>query len=658
LLFAIPIFPNYRTSWIENIPTIEEKIAELEFNLNRRNSHLPAHPKGKSVAYKNEINLFYREFGEFSNKEKEHVTNLEICWNLARKLVPLIRTANWVRWFDLEKGLAIAFDSENILSSTLITRTLAEETIRGMILENNCQTLINGDISHRDMQMIGKNFKDWGLPRIEKKSIEEITKKSRRLKKNASNSEIIDLKNKLNDYVHPNYGSHRIVLDPLNTSSPELFISSLNSIFDNFFKHPWLDTKHTVKSKKQIYIKKSINEIDRKLSIDKFSGFEKIINTENIMHGLNTLKLNHKEKNSIYEKLVEDEISEIQNISDACFNFPTFSEFNKFYKNKLYPFESLESSWYWIGSIKEYLSLSDKSVEKKTIKDLVQKIRLISLLSNLKKAILIPNIQLSIIHDLPLTSSILSRSLYEFHSVSIWISTVLDELTKKLINNSDIDGLFEIDRVLGLTLFGGRSTFEGTSQLREEWIQLFGIDSINTDKLINSLPESISYEYNALSQSIHGEILRGADLLGDGKDELIRYISARIISNIGYLTADLSAVSAEIPLLATTRLSKLQFELNSGKSFKEACDHLHIPGKLALNKDFFGEGTEADPIIFRDGLFYHEAYQIFCNQNNIVGVSYSYVEQRDDKTLWMLKTKDELDYFFLVSIDEYDKLSD
>ena len=375
------------------------------------------------------------------------------------------------------------------------------------------------------------------------------------------------------------------------------------------------------------------------------------------MHGLNTLKLNNQEKNSIYKNLVEEEISEIQKISNSYLNFSIFNEFNTFDKNKLYPLESSESSWYWVRSIKEYLSLVSKSVEDKSIKDLVQKIKLICLLSNLKKAILIPNIQLSIIHELPLTSSILSRSLYEFHSVSIWISSALDEETKNLINSSNIDGLFEIDRVLSLTLFGGRSTLEESSQLREEWIKLFGIDSINTDKLINSLPENLVYEYNALSQSIHGEILRGADLLGDGKDELIRYISARIISNIGFLTANLSAISAETPILGSARLSRLQFELNSGKSFKKACDHLYIPEKLSLNKDYFGEGTEADPIIFRDGLFYHEAYQIFCKQNNIDEVSYSPVEKRNDEMLFMLTTKDKK-YFFLVSIDEYDKLSD
>ena len=147
MLFTIPIFPNYRKIWINNCPGIEKKITELELNLSKRNCHLPAHPKGKTATYKNKIHLFYREFAEFSNTDKEHVTNLETCWDLASELVPLIRTANWVRWFDLEKGLAIAFESENILSSTLITRTIAEESIRFLEVLGNILELNNLEIS-------------------------------------------------------------------------------------------------------------------------------------------------------------------------------------------------------------------------------------------------------------------------------------------------------------------------------------------------------------------------------------------------------------------------------------------------------------------------------------------------------------------------------
>ena len=74
MLFKIPIFPNYRKSWIKNISTIEEKIVELEMSLSRRNSHLPSHPKGKSVTYKNEIKLFYKEFEKFLTADKEQAT--------------------------------------------------------------------------------------------------------------------------------------------------------------------------------------------------------------------------------------------------------------------------------------------------------------------------------------------------------------------------------------------------------------------------------------------------------------------------------------------------------------------------------------------------------------------------------------------------------
>ena len=251
MIYSLPLFKNWKTRWVEADSQLADLFSTLEKELAKRNQSLPSSAKGDIYSYISEIKRFEKEFDALTNAENPSRQMLRDFQKLVKKLVPLVQNAAWVRWLDLEKGLSVALSTENLLSATVLTRSLAEEAIRGIALAKSIELVEASSSKSRqeDLKRVGKNFIDWGLPRTNQKSANDLNKKARTVKRNQDNKDIDLARIRLNDYVHPNYGSHRVAYDPWGTMARKILCECLLQIYGGLNSKPWLNPQRAKKSK-------------------------------------------------------------------------------------------------------------------------------------------------------------------------------------------------------------------------------------------------------------------------------------------------------------------------------------------------------------------------------------------------------------------------
>jgi len=651
MIFSVPIFKNKRELWIEKDNKLEVSINQAEKYLLRRNELLPANPKGQAHHYKNEIYSFIKEYEIFEKNNFQEIKKIDQCWDLGIKLIPLVMTSLWARWLDLERGLSIALKSENLLSLSLITRTMAEECLRGIALKKSCELLIKNTNTRkkRDLETIGKNFLDWGLPRLKMHSSYEMQKKSRMPKRNEDNSEIDLMRIRLNDYVHPNYGSHQVATTPLSISAPRIILDSIICLYLRFYENPWLNSHQVIKAKVKA-------NLDAKFTDDKImQKLHDIIDEANKRNSLSPhLKI---EKNIFQENKYNIEIYK-NIISESILDEKLISEINKItnldsdnlinnINSGSYPFSSPETAANWFLALKQLIILNQDIKNIESIKILSPAINLFSALSNLKKSLIFLDTIKAISLKLPLTSSVLVRAFLEYHAVSAWVSKLLEDKSIELVRNSNIGMSAEIEKMMCAILIGSRSTEELNNDLREKWLLIFGNSPINISDTINCLPEWLAVKYNMLTAAIHGKSLRGADLLGRGRGPVIDNSVFENLSILSYLLSPASIIG-ESPIFSHSRIDRLLIELESGSTFEQASKKIAVPVTLKFGVDYFGEGTRELPFRFRGGLFYYEVFYKFLIENNIEITSQELVTDEVGKRLdRVIDTKNEERYFLI-----------
>jgi len=658
MVFNTPIFSSLKSYWIAHDPKLAEQLQTLEYFLKKRNESLPAFAKGKSENYVEEVKTFERIYRQCCATESPPESLLADCQYAAIKVTPLIKIATWVRWLDLEKGLAIAIDSENLLSANLIARSLAEECMRGLALKKNydeLQTKPSVNLRWDEIKTIGKNFIDWGIPRLDQLSTEDIQEKSRNIKQNRNNELINKARIQLNDYVHPNYGSHRIVANPFGIVAPRILCESLNVIYERFFDDPWLNVGHTVKSKKPFNIELSSSSKFNHLKEIAYAGSDfESLSPLSLESGLNALCPN-KPDNEINEELGREFLSEtsvMEKITEIGKRIGVNrAEFYDYLRNRCYPFHSSQIALHWI-MLNEQLLSSDAELkrdvdEKVQIKQILQALDIFVRLSLIKKSVLYSNLTLSFAHRLPLTCSILCRGILEYHAIATWISKIAADKTERIYELNDESLLKEIQESLCKSLFGSYSTEEELTLLRSSWINIFDKNPVAIGDVVKYLPKPMVFEYDLLSKTIHGETLKGANLLGEGRHRVIDYCLARNLSIIGMIH-DPDYAIAESPLRATLSLSNINRELQSGKDFEQALQSTKMPDEFEHGRDYFGSGTFENPFKFREGLTYHEAFYLFCSIEEIDATQRTLTKGPDGVFLDKVSVKDR-DIYFLSS---------
>jgi hypothetical protein len=153
-------------------------------------------------------------------------------------IAPILPAIRWGRWLNLEKALEQAMATGDLLFAAVILRSLGEEVLRLRALE----------ISWVDSRPSSQEIRAWAAAvfiSIEPFVQDHSTAKHEKAEHfdlslpHADDNEIRTCMKALNDYIHPNYGSHILALYPESAEGSRIILDAFEKICGAFLMLHW-----------------------------------------------------------------------------------------------------------------------------------------------------------------------------------------------------------------------------------------------------------------------------------------------------------------------------------------------------------------------------------------------------------------------------------
>lgn len=627
MIYVTPLFPTWKHVWSEHDQKFTLSIERLESLLAKRNRTLPMQSKGDLTSYVTDLKKFTVLYDE--GQPDDHLGPREDRRRLLailRRLVPLIRAGMWVRWLDIEKGLSLTLQQENLLGTALLARTLAEESLRAIELSRDCNQLLGHDTNERikseDLYKIADRFHTWALPRTRQRTLDQVKQKAASVSIDSIDSEIDEARAKLNDYVHPNYGSHRAAYDPTETNAAITVIDAVTTIYDRYFLEPWLEPRSAKKGRPGA----SLSAITDNLLAE---GIESVVIGAKRYHDINSdalesgakrlLETRNDTKTEIVVSLYNDKNLDLTPTKTLCESLgkrwpARLTE--EFIIQLPFPINSSETLLLWNGVVTAISQLDQHANDATVEQRVLSGIESLYAITALKENILIQTLPLLLMQGLVVSCSVLVRSLLEHHAVAVWVKDRVNKQVESVLKNGKKCEINQIEEVLSRALVGTKSTAEPISSIKDAWEQSFGQLAINLVTTVQRLDQPLQFEYDLLSQTIHGYTMTGCDMMGAGGEEVVSHGLARDLSVIGMLSNDDTAVS-RAPFLSYLRFGEIAKQVRQGTQLSEAVKQVAMPQKLKRGRDYSGDGSQDSPHKFRDGLVYWDAFYKYCDDHSI-----------------------------------------
>ncbi|MGH7794764.1 MAG: hypothetical protein ACREQ2_07685 [Candidatus Binatia bacterium] len=247
-MFPIPVFSSWRPVWnqterTQNLGVIADSLAERRNHIVDGSSEV--RDLRKFASRLRAFRLLHRERAE-ELKEKNPGPIYRLYVSAIAELRPIIEAARWGRWLPLEGALADAMQYGDLLFGALVLRTQIEdlgillrlEQIEHQMHENSSANFDASEVVgplptiEGMVDFLWKHF----LPRFESPTVEEMGARKSEAPDIALPDELYGSVSALNDYVHPNYGSHIAAIFPETSASGKILLTAYNTAYDTFFK--------------------------------------------------------------------------------------------------------------------------------------------------------------------------------------------------------------------------------------------------------------------------------------------------------------------------------------------------------------------------------------------------------------------------------------
>jgi hypothetical protein len=164
------------------------------------------------------------------------------------EFTPVANRTFWARWLYLERALEVASLSGDLLFAAIVLRTMAEDTWALLRLVQ-FKDQLNAHLPRvlpQDLERIrrhGDLLLARFLPPIELLGIdaEQVSISPPRRFEGDGYGGLERIFQSLNDYVHPNYGSHLLALFPEDVKAVRILIEAYITVYEHFYKIPWLE---------------------------------------------------------------------------------------------------------------------------------------------------------------------------------------------------------------------------------------------------------------------------------------------------------------------------------------------------------------------------------------------------------------------------------
>lgn len=175
-------------------------------------------------------------------------TGYQRALQVLNKLERLAQDCMWPRWIDLEQALGYAIASGNLLVSCLLLRTLIEEVAKGEQLDrllirlsgvDRCSPLPPSESDVATARSL-VHLLDYILPRIRARTSAELAQHDDKWNPLVECAPLQESYRALNDYVHPNYGSHIVAMLPHLSDVANVVLTALIGIYEIFESAIWV----------------------------------------------------------------------------------------------------------------------------------------------------------------------------------------------------------------------------------------------------------------------------------------------------------------------------------------------------------------------------------------------------------------------------------
>jgi hypothetical protein len=226
-----------------------------------------------------------------------------------------------------------------------------------------------------------------------------------------------------------------------------------------------------------------------------------------------------------------------------------------------------------------------------------------------------------------LGTALVVRSMLEHHAVAVELGKKLRALWNRIERVAPIEEqisavLGEAEKQIARVLAGTPGTRERAAIWRNLWEQTVSkhYNVLGPIRAIDAEQPGFLKTYGLLSHIVHGSVCTGGDLLETGK------AGARpgqpTLAQLTLFLANLCTPEAMMDRQAASMVIAHRIDLTrqdaaGGLGRRIAALRLLEGQKLKPGRDIFGSGTADDPFRFRPGLLYHNAYYHWLKQEGI-----------------------------------------
>lgn len=562
---------------------------------------------------------------------------------VTKELQPLLRAAVWPRWLLLEAALEEASGSGALHLGALVLRAQIEEldALQAVapILAPTPETSWDEGMIAAAIQTLSKRV----LPRLQTKAREELLQPASDPSQAARRPEPLQkVFDELGDYVHPNYGSHMLSVQPHSFEAARVFVDAFVAVYEAFLALPWAreaDDQPAVSMRLELRppflvlaestarvlapVLAGAAEIGAVPWIDAVNCFrsrcENEYTQEQMARSLESEDVPGKKRNlevGAIRALREHGVP-----SDA-WPVPIGSANKRYHYALLVEVErQLVADAERLGGIPgrhddpSWLSLLCSGL---TFSINVTEFKLDTLVEQAARLINAENV---------FGATLVVRSVLEHHAVAVELGKKLralwNQIERAAPSEEQISVLLgEAEKQIARVLAGTPGSRERSAVWRNLWVETVRKHYNVMDPIRASDVDKPGFlrTYGLLSHIMHGTVCTGGDLLGTRK------AGARpgqpTLAQLTLFLANLCTPEAMMDRQAESmdiahRLDVTRRDATGDFGPRVKAMRLLEGQKLKPGRDILGSGTAKDPFRFRRGLLYHDAYCHWLKQEGI-----------------------------------------
>ena len=241
------VFPTWREDWVA-LEGVQSLLAKADTLLQRRSTgvqRIPGWPLDDGDERLAVAILAARAWAG-GKPPSDTCARPGIAQQIHTILGPVLHSAAWARWLLLERAFLDGSATGDLQFAALVLRTMCEEIQRLHATDLDADEVADlagsSDVEDRRRLELFMSVVRASLDSFSQKVILDGKDWPIQDIKNVPMLDVERVRRDLNNYVHPNYGSHIAALYPERTQAARVLLRALLTVYERFFELSWAET--------------------------------------------------------------------------------------------------------------------------------------------------------------------------------------------------------------------------------------------------------------------------------------------------------------------------------------------------------------------------------------------------------------------------------